>query len=185
MKRYIRSLVALIVILGISGGNVSAEQEPCDNGQITISNTGPDSTNIVDCVTVSDVTVTCNNSIYVLTESSQTAISGAAGSGVNTSSGSVISGNATNENGATVQIGAACETPAVVVPETPVTPVTRTTPVPTTGTGATSAVPVATVLPNTASNSVVQMGTIGLVTLATIAGASAAAVGVYRRLALK
>lgn len=176
-----RGLVALIVILGISGGNVSAQQAPCNGGQITITNTGPDSTNEVTCVTISDLEVTCNNSVYVLTENSQSAISGAAGSNVNTSAGSAISGNATNENGATVQIGANCETPVTpaVVPETPVTPTT-----PTTGTGAATPTAVA-VLPNTANSSVTEMAIAGLIALVSVIGLSQLGLSLYRRAALK
>ncbi len=177
-----RGLVALIVILGFSGSTVGAQQSPCAGGQITITNTGPDSTNVVDCVTVSDVKVTCNNSIYVLTSNSQTAISGKAGSNVNTSAGSAISGNATNTNGDTVQIGATCVTEATT-PATPVTPVTPTAVTPTTGTGA--AKPKVAVLPNTASNSVTETAVIGLLVLVSILVLSRLAVTAYRYTALK
>lgn len=177
MKKVTQILAALVLSVGLVGGlgSVANAQEPCDN--LVIYNTGPNSDNVILCLDDVELEVTCNSNVYVLTESSQEAVSGAAVSQGSTTGGNAVSGSATNENGATVQIGAACgETPAPTTPETPTTP--TVTPV---------AVPVEkpAALPYTASSSIMETALIALIALATAVVTARMAINVYRRATLK
>jgi hypothetical protein len=189
MKKISQILMAAVLTVGLVsfGGNVAnaqvVEEETCES--IVISNTGPGSINEGVCVVNIDVEVTCNNNVYVLNENDQEAVTGAAQELGNTTGGTAISGNATNENGTTVQIGAACgetttpETPVTpTTPEKPVTPSTPTTP------AAAPAQKVAA-LPNTASNQTVAIALIGFVVAALAVIASRIAIAAYRRSTLK
>lgn len=184
MKRYMRGLVTLIVILGFSGGSASALEGPCDGNEITISNTGPGSTNTVVCVTNTKLNVVCSNNVYILDSNSQAAVSGAATQQGNSGGGSAVSGNATNSNGDNVQIGASCGVPAATTPVTPTTPTPVAPPTPPTGMGA--AVPTkATVLPNTAGTSTTEVAIAGVIALVSVLALSQFALRLYRRSALK
>jgi hypothetical protein len=187
MKKISKVLAAAVLTIGLVsfGGSVTnaqvvVDEETCES--IVISNTGAGSVNEGVCVVDVDVEVTCTNNIYILNESDQEAVTGAAEEIGNTTGGTAISGNATNENGTTVQIGAACgETPT---PETPVTPTTPETP-------ETPSTPIVTpaqkvaVLPNTASNSPIQVILLGLAGIVAVVIASSAAIAAYRRNTLK
>lgn len=169
MKRYMRGLVALIVILGISGGNASA-QSAC-----VIEGTGPGSVN--ECEIVDQETCEANNGTFISIDNDNE-------QGSETGDGETT-GNANNTNTTDVTINlenGTCVVPAVVTPVTPDAPVT-----PTTGTGATAVTPapVVAVLPNTASNSVAQVAAIGFVALMTVASIAGTAIAIYRRVALK
>lgn len=180
MKKVTQILVALVLSLGLASvGQVANAQTPdCDN--IVIYNTGPGSDNVVLCINDATLEVECQNNIYVLNESSQEAVSGEAVSQGSTAGGNAVSGSATNENGATVQIGANCG--EVEAPVTPTTPETPSTPVVT---------PVATpkekpaLLPYTSAGSLAETIAVGLIALATVLLTARIAVTVYRRLALK
>lgn len=175
MKRFMRSIVAVIVILGLSSGAVSAQTPDCD-GALVITNTGPGSVNEITCVQASEVLVSCVNNINVVTNSDQVAGSGDA-TGTTT-----ITGNATNENGVVVEINANCGEPAAAT-TTPVAPPATPPTTPTTGTGA--ATPNVAVLPNTASNPIVHIATIGFVVIASLLALSRVAVVAYRTSHLK
>lgn len=186
MKRYMRGFVAVIASLVFIGGVASAQETPpvtCEDGQATITNTGPDSLNTIECVSSTDVHVTCSNNIYVVNNNSQTGSSGNANNSGNTTGGSSITGSATNENGTTVQIGATCAAqPAAVTPETPA----PSQPVGGLGAGAPAeAAKTVAALPNTSSNALLDNALIGGTSLATLFIASRLGMAAYRRLALK
>jgi hypothetical protein len=179
MKKVTQILTALVLGISFVGiGSVAHAQEVKSCDSIVITNTGEGSYNEGVCTVNVDVNVTCTNNVYVLDDNSQEAATGAASELGNTSGGAAVSGNATNDNGQTVQIGASCGQPAV-----PTTPTTPTTPV----------VPVATaapkqqvtVLPFTASNSTAETAVIATIALATVLVTARVAVSVYRRMALK
>lgn len=177
MKKVTQILVALVISVGIVsiGTSAHAQQAPCDN--IVIYNTGPNSTNVALCINDTELEVVCDNNIYVLTENSQEAVSGEAVSQGSTAGGNAVSGSATNENGATVQIGAACgETPAPVTPETPEIPTVTPTSAP---------VEKPSVLPYTASSSFGETALIAVIAIATAAVTARLAIAVYRRATLK
>lgn len=179
MKRYINGL--LIAVLGVSllaTGSVNAESCP----GATISNTGAGSVNEIECVDSSQVQVTCSNDIYVVTNSDQVGSSGDVGSIGGTTTGNVISGNATNESGATVAIGSSCAQPVVTAPVIPKTP---TPPTPPTGLGAAAAKPKVATLPNTASNPIVEIAIISTLALVATLVISRLYVLAYRYSALK
>lgn len=169
MKRYMRGIVAAVISVSFIGGTVGAE-EACPGA--TITNTGPDSVNEITCVDSTAVQVTCTNNVYVVNNNSQT---GGTGSGV-------ITGNATNTNGTTVQIGAACTSPTATTTVTPPPAAVK----PSTGMGATSLPePKATVLPNTASNPVTDIAIASTLGLAGIMAVSRIGIAAYRRIALR
>ncbi len=182
MKRYMRGFVAVVASLAFMGGVASAETTPSCDGALVITNTGPGSTNVVECVDSREITVTCSNNIYVVNENSQTGSTGDADNSGNTTGGGSVTGNATNENGATVEIGATCATqPAAVTPEAP------TPSQPVGGMGAGAPVPVTTIaaLPNTSSSALLDNVLIGSVSLASLLIASRLGIIAYRRLALR
>lgn len=189
MKKISQILIAAVLTVGLVsfGDNVAnaqvVEEETCES--IVISNTGSGSINEGICVVNVDVEVTCNNNIYVLNENDQEVVTGAAQELGNTTGGTAISGNATNENGTTVQIGAVCS--ETTTPVTPVTPTTPEKPVTPTTPATPVAAPVQKVaaLPNTASNSIVQTVVFSLVAIAAVAIASRVAIAAYRRSTLK
>ncbi|MDB5165715.1 MAG: hypothetical protein JWM00_605 [Candidatus Saccharibacteria bacterium] len=184
MKWYMRGIMALLMGIGMvaSGGADRASAIDCSGA---IINPGPGSTNTIECVNASTVHVTCTNNINVVTSSTQTAGSGGGISSGNTNAGNVITGNATNENGQVVQIGAACVTqPAsqTTSPNMPTTSSVAATPGPST-VMPTSRVVAA--LPNTASNSLTDVILLGVISLAGMLGISRVGVELYHRLALK
>jgi len=180
MKKVTQILVALVLsfgLVGIGAATANAQATNCDN--IVIYNTGPGSNNVALCITDTELEVVCDNNIYVLTDSSQEAVSGEAVSQGSTAGGNAVSGSATNENGTTVQIGTSCgETPAPapVTPETPAAP--TVTPVAT-------SVEKPTLLPYTATGSLSEALLIGLIALATAALTARITIKAYRRIALK
>lgn len=173
MKKVFSVLIATVVSTLFIGATVGAQVKNCD--VLSINNTGTGSNNQVVCNVTTNVTVECNNNIYVLDSNSQTAASGAASSQGNVTAGTVVTGNATNSNGQTVAIGAACGTSAVATP----------TPTPTTpGQGSTTpTTPKA--LPNTASNSALTIIIGSLAAAAAVVVASRLAVATYRRIGSK
>ena len=189
MKRYMRGFVAVVTSLAFMGGVANAQQA-CEGA--TITNTGPGSTNEVKCVDSRDIKVTCVNDVYVVNNNSQTGGSGDADNSGNTTGGGSISGNATNENGTTVQIGASCATqPAAVTPENPapgqpVGGMGAGQPVGGMGAGAPlEATKTVAALPNTGNNILLDSVVIGGTSLAALLIASRLGAIAYSRLALR
>jgi hypothetical protein len=179
-----RGFVAVITSLAFIGGVANAQTPTtCADGQATIINTGPGSVNEVECVDSREIKVTCVNDIYVVNNNSQTGGSGDADNSGNTTGGGSISGDATNENGTTVEIGASCAAqPAAVTPENP----TPSQPVGGMGAGAPAeAAQTITTLPNTGSNVILDSVLIGGTSLGALLIASRLGTIAYRRLALK
>lgn len=178
---------AFVVSLGVIGGTAAPahaqEAATCDS--IVISNTGAGSNNEGTCIINVSVNAVCENNIYVLNDNSQEAVSGAASTIGVVNGETTVSGNATNENNATVELGASC---GEATPETPVTPVTPTpgngtnTPTtPTPGMGSSTPKQPIAALPNTAANSAV-VAIAGVVAAITAAfAASRLAMYTYRR----
>ena len=128
MKKLVRLVCAFAVIAGAfyTAPTVGAQAAPCDGVQV-IRNTGEGSTNVVTCISSSDLHVTCVNNAYALDATSQTAVSGNAAS----NGGSAITGNATNTSGTVVAIGSSCAatTTETTTPTTPTTtPAAASTP---------------------------------------------------------
>jgi hypothetical protein len=176
MKRVTQIVAALVLSVGIlssvSTSNAGAiDVGNCDN--IVIFNTGPGSNNSFRCVDDLDLEVTCNGSTYVLTENSQTAVSGAATVTGNTSGAGAASGTAANSDDTTIHfVGEGCGGATPTTPETPTTPSVPATPV---------ATPKVTALPYTASSSVAETALISLVAIAVAVATSRIAVLAYRR----
>jgi hypothetical protein len=191
MKKLTQIVAAIVLSVAFVGtvSTVQAQEAPeidlpnCD--VLVIDGTGPDSENEIVCTTDIKVNVECVNKIYVLTENSQEALSGAAVVGGNVTGGTAITGNATNENDTTVQIGAACGqeeqggqgAPAVVT----------SAEVPGAGAGGAGAAAQQHVaaLPFTAGSSTLETVAISAIVLATAFTTVRLAVAAYRRQALK
>jgi hypothetical protein len=172
MKRvvntFIKAVSAAVVSVAFVGAAAGAQQaQNCD--VLVINGTGTGSSNQVVCTTTTNVQVTCVDSIYALTANSQNAVSGATIVGGNVTGGTAITGNATNENNQTVQIGASCGTPANN---------TTTSPTPTPGQGSTTPKPKA--LPYTAADSTFAVVATSLVAAAAIVAGSRVATVAYR-----
>jgi hypothetical protein len=186
MKRYMRGFVAFIISLGFMGGVASAQTADCQ-GALVISNTGPGSTNVAECVDVSKVNVVCNNNVYVVNGTVQTSTSGGAIGSGNTTASQTVTGNAINQNGTTVQIGTACAAPTTAPTPTTTPPAASSNVTPATGLGGSGAVSpssaTAAVLPNTASNPVADIAIASVVTLAGLLATSRLAITAYRRVA--
>ena len=193
MKRYLRGFVAIVATLAFMGGVANAQEGSGDcSGDAIITHTGPDSVNKIECVSARDIKVTCKNNIYVVTDNSQSAGSGDTTNDGNTTGGSAISGNATNENGTIVEIGASCgEQPAVITPENPkpgMGAVTPSSQQPSGGGGAvapTQAPVEITTLPDTSSNPILDGALIAGSSLTGLLIASQLSIAAYRRFALR
>lgn len=175
MKKVLQIVAA--AVLSVAALSVPANAADCD--VLSINNTGTGSNNQVVCNVTRNVTVVCVNNVYTLDSNSQSAVSGDASSQGNTvTSGTVITGNATNTNGQNVIIGASCNENAAPVSPTP--SVTPTTP----GQGGvTPAAPKA--LPNTSANSMLSVVAVSLLVAAAIVAGSRLAVAAYRRIGSK
>lgn len=181
MKKAAQILTAAILSLGLASiaHTAGAQQPSCDS--IVITNTGAGSNNQGVCTVNVTATVICSNNVYVLDNNSQQAVSGAASVLGNTTASTAVSGDATNQNGTAVQIGAACVsavTPTTPTPETPA-PQTPTTPTVTPIATAPAAKPA--VLPYTAGNSTIDTILIAAILLGTIAITIRLAISAYRR----
>ncbi len=179
MKKVIQTIVAALMSVAFMGSFASAAS--CD-GVITL--TGPESNNTIKCSDVNDLVLKCNNNVYVANVNYQNGSSGDAEVGGNTSAGTAVSGNVTNDNGQNVQLGTSCNS-AVVTPATTETPVG--------GAGATTPPPAETpapgvgaaMLPYTASSPLAATVIGSLAAAAIVFGASRLGVAVYRRLGSK
>lgn len=170
MRKTLSIMSAAVISVACMGGVANAET--CDT--IVINGTGDGSNNTVTCNVTADVNVTCTNGLYALTSNSQTAVSGAVEAEGNTAGGATITGNATNENGETVTIGASC-IPAV-------TTTTTSTSAPTEpGMGGGSGAYIPEVLPDTSSTSPV-FAVLGVIAAATgILAINRIVVAAYRK----
>lgn len=192
MKRAIQGLAAAIISVGCMGAAAGAESANCDS---TINNTGADSHNEVTCTDSTKMSVVCKNGIYVLNDNEQSSGSGSVDADKNTTVGNISTGDAVNENGTTVKIGASCGAAAQPVTTPPqVGGLGSTTPpvavsggmgnlsggagsvVVPSGTPAT-----VTELPNTASNPITAAAAIGTISLASLFGLSRLALFGYNR----
>lgn len=104
MKYAMKILSVAVVGTAFMGPGVGAAS--C-NGSITL--TGPDSTNIINCNEVSDIVLTCQNNVVVGTANTQTGSSGSGSIIDNTFSGNVATGGVVNENGQNITIGSSCD----------------------------------------------------------------------------
>jgi hypothetical protein len=86
-------------VAGAVGGGGSG-----DNNSGTITQTGPDSTNVVRSLTVNKMSVENNNNVNVSNSTTQTALSGEAEVSGNTTGGSATSGNVSNTNTTSVTL---------------------------------------------------------------------------------
>lgn len=176
MNKVFQVIAAAVVSVAFFGTSASA-QTPAPGCQSFIYGTGQGSNNTIDCTTVSNVTLTCDNNITVANINYQNGQTGPATVGGNTSGGAAVTGTVTNTNGAVLNIGAACGTPATPAASTSPSPSASTTP------GMGSVTPKA--LPNTASNSTASIIAASLVAAAAVVVASRLAVAAYRRIGTK
>lgn len=181
MKYAMKILSAAVVSTAFMGPSVGAAS--C-NGSITL--TGPDSTNIINCKDVSDIALTCKNNIVVGTINTQTGTSGNGGVIDNTSASNVATGNVVNENGQKITIGSSCGELTNITNDTNGGSGGGTTPGGTPGSGAGSAASAEMptgggqgafspeILPNTSTPSSTPA------MLATTLGALVGAIGIFR-----
>lgn len=132
MKKLLKLLLVPILSLTIAvSASTSTFALGVDCENITISNTGPGSTNTVNCSDETTVTISCANNTTINIDVTQEANSGVAVVNGNTNAGSAISGGANNVIDTIAEVDSACElatatTPKPTTPTTPVTPATVT-----------------------------------------------------------
>lgn len=188
MKKLLQVLTTAVVGTVLMGGVVGATgtYQNC-----SIYQSG--STSYNSCQTNTNTTsvrVTCVNNVYVIDNSSQQAGTGNATITSNGSGGYVASGNATNQNGATVNIGASCGQASAPASSSSSPSSSsscgssKTCPTSSASTPAKMSVS-ASSLPETGSNSVVNGAVIATATLVGVLGISYAGSVLYRRLAFK
>ena len=175
MRKLLLTLTTSVIGLGLMGGVASASSVTC-NG--SISNTGANSNNTVNCVDTNNVSVTCSNNETIVEGNNQTSTSGSATNSGNTSSGNATSGSSNNSNSVTVQLGGGCA--PVAGSTTAFTTSAVSAPASTSTPAAAAATP--TTLPNTGSNSALDAATVGLGALAGVSLVSAGAVTLKRHL---
>lgn len=171
MKKIFQILTSVVVSAAFFGGFASAAT--C-SGDFSITGTGPNSNNSISCSDISNVTSTCTNSGLILNYNDQHGSSGTATVTNNTTGGSATSGTITNTNGSTVNLATACNVPSVPVANT-----TPTTP------GGKGAITLPTVLPYTASSSLMTNIIAGLMVASGIAVVSRLATAAVRRLIIR
>jgi hypothetical protein len=113
MKKILRFLAPFGVSLMMLTGVAAAES--------TISNTGPDSTNVIVNKSTSSVRITCRNNLDISNTNTQNASSGSANVSNNTTGGSATSGNASNTNTTSVTVNTGCGTGQVATTTPPPT----------------------------------------------------------------
>lgn len=179
MRRLLLAIPTTLIGVGLMAGVANASTVTCSG---SISNTGPGSTNTVNCVDTNNVSVSCNNQGVIVENNNQNSTSGSATSGSNTSGGSATSGSSSNSNTVTVQLGASCAavpgqttftTSAVVTPASTSTPAATPTSTP-------AATP--TSLPTTGSSSSLDFAIAGVSAFGGVSLLSAGALTVKRHL---
>lgn len=99
MKKLLKILsTSAVVVAMVAGSAAAATSTITCSGSNT--NTGSNSKNLVTCVNKNNESVSCVNGLVVTTKNTQTATSG---------DSFTTSGDATNNNTATVKVGATCE----------------------------------------------------------------------------
>lgn len=175
MKKFLQILSAIVVSTGFIGSIATAQS--CDLNQ---DNPDNGNTTEVECETVRNVNITCENNIYVATIVTQAGQSGNGTVTGNQSSGSVSTGTVANYNGNQITIGANCGG-STETPETPVTPGGGST------TPSAPVVPTAApkqavaALPFTASNDTVAIAIASIVGIVVALALSRLAIAAYRR----
>lgn len=169
------AFIASVAFLNVnSAGAVEIDSPSC--GTIIITNTGENSNNEGTCTVVRNIVLECKDNINVLSENDQQAVTGDAQSLGNTTSGTAITGSATNVNGQVVEIGSkGCATTTSTTTTTSPSPTPSSTPTPSKP----------KTLPYTASNSTLSIVAISLATAAAAVVASRVAVAAYRRIGSK
>lgn len=166
MRKLLLTSITSVIGVGMMMGMASAATTVTCNG--SISNTGANSTNIVNCVDQNNQTVTCSNTGVITQSNTQSSTSGGATTSGNTSSGNASSGNSTNSNTYTVQLGASCvPVKSTATSTSPVVPFTTTAIV--AGPTAVKSSTTPSSLPVTGSNTVLKAVEIGLGVLAVCA----------------
>lgn len=172
--KYMRGLLVAIISTFIIG-NVVGAQSGCD---AEIGETGPGSNNEVICEENTNITVVCQNGIYVVVDNDQDSESGNANNSGNTTGGNATSGNATNENGQTVEIGSSCAAASPVTPPPAPTP----TPTPGSGSGQVLSSSSVAVLPNTSNTPVTTSLLVGAAAIGILYGIVRLAAYAYGRI---
>lgn len=177
MKKLLRTLTSFAVVVGIVSVGFSVPTYAVECEDLVISNTGEGSENIIECETITEVIVECDNNIIVANANFQDAESGEA-----TGSGSVSTGTAVNYNGTEVTVGADCGSTST--PTTPTGTTTPTTPAAPTPENPTVTPTTPVVLPNTADDSL-SLAVYSLIALAVAAIAARVGLALYRHSATK
>ncbi len=173
MKRLGQILTAAVLSVAFVGASAGAQVPNCD--VLVINATGPESNNQIICEVEENVTVVCQNGVYVLDENSQEAVTGAASNQGNVTSGTAITGNATNENNQTVEIGSTCGSVTSPSPSPSASPSPSVTP--------TATKPAA--LPFTSGNDASSIVVASLAMAAVVVAVSRLAIAAYRRISIK
>ncbi len=113
MKKLLQIITAVLIGSASIGGLASADT--CDN--ISITGTGPGSSNSIDCTDITDITYTCTNGVLTLNYTNQDGSTGDATVDFNTDAGAAVSGTVTNDNNTTTDLSTACG--PVAAPVTP------------------------------------------------------------------
>lgn len=177
MNKVFQVIAAAVVSVAFFGVTAGAQTVGACNGTISITNTGDNSNNTVQCNDIKNVVITCVNNVNIATVNLQDGTSGTATVNGNTTGGGAQSGAVINTNASNVNANASCGAVAVASPTPTPTPTPSTTP------GMGSVTPKA--LPNTASNSTASIVAGSLVAAAAVVVASRLAVAAYRRIGTK
>lgn len=191
LTQIVSAILLSVAFVGVSNTVSAIEGEGECSGAFVITNTGPESENIITCIDVENLIVTCQNNIYVLNDNDQFAHTGNSQGEGNTITGNAFTGDASNENRTIVEIGAECDVEGEEKEgekgekEEEKAPVVVTgAEVPSAGAGAAAPQKVAA-LPFTAGNSTLETAAISAIVLATAFATIRLAVAAYRRQALK
>jgi hypothetical protein len=179
MKRFTRILSATVVGLSMMAGVASAATTNC-----SLVNTGPGSNNTCTVTNTTDLSISCTNSVDVVSVNGQSANSGSVTLTGNTSGGFSYSGNAVNTNSTTNKLDVSCGPVVAVTPTTTTTPAATSTPAATPTATPAPAAKVAS-LPNTGSDTVLNDTLTGAAIIGVALAVSQLGIMAYRRSALK
>ncbi len=180
MKRIYQFLAILTTGLALAVAPAAADTNGCN-----IYDTGSDSYNSCTTNVDNDVTISCQNDVYVVNDNSQSSTTGPATVTDNSTSGDAVSGDSTNNNGSVEEIGSSCAPIQTAATTTPVATTETPAAVATTTPTAAKAAPVVASLPDTGSNSAVKTASVAGLSLVALLAIAQVGVNVYRRLALK
>jgi|GEM_PF-1823001 len=175
MKKLGQILTA--VVLSVAFVGVTANAATCD-GNFTITGTGQNSNNTIECEDIDNIVATCENNVVLLTFNVQGSQTGTATVTGNTSGGSAVSGTITNSNGSTVDLSTVC---AAVASPSP-SPSPSVTPG---GGNVTPPTVKPAALPFTSGNDALSIVVTSLAMAAIVVAASRLAVAAYRRISIK